>query len=349
MMNLCDVIGNRRSELMGRVGFAAIAALIVFGLVSAAPTWAQSQSTTSSASAPMAGPPLPPVYEYEVASFKPFKPGSEGPGVMRFGMSMAPDSFTASGYTMQDLITMAYGIRDFQLSGAPSWLNSDRYDVEAKMDSSTADALQKLNQDDRNLQRQKMLQALLADRLKLTIHRETKDGQVYMLVVGKNGSKLKEATAEELASAPPTGPRGGGGVGTGGGGGGGRGTVTRGAPPPGSMTMSMGRGGTQSMTLQAIPISGFVDMLARNVGRPVVDKTGLMGKYDIKLEWTRDDAQMQPPPGGGPTTVNGQPVPESNAPPLMEAIQEQLGLKLESGKGPIENIVIDHVEKPSDN
>jgi uncharacterized protein (TIGR03435 family) len=294
----------------------------------------------------MAGPPLPPVYEYEVASFKPFKPGG-GDGI-RMMFNTGPDSLTVSGFTIQNLITMAYGIRDFQLSGAPSWLNSDRYDVDAKMDSSTADALQKLSQDDRNAVRQKMLQALLADRLKLTIHRETKDGQVYMLVIGKNGPKLKEATAEELASVPPAGPRGGGGVGIGGGGGGRGPGVTRGGP--GGMTMSMGRGGTNSLSMQAIPISALADMLSRNVGRPVLDKTGLTAKYDIKLEWSRDDMQMQAvPPGGGPTTVNGQAVPDSNAPPLMEAIQDQLGLKLESGKGPIENIVIDHVEKPSEN
>ena len=331
---------------MSRIGFAAVAALIVFGLVCTTPSWAQTQSQSSSANMPKAGPELPPVYEYEVASFKPFKPAA-GEGI-RMGFNMAPDSFTASGFTLQALITMAYGIRDFQLSGAPGWLNSDRYDVEAKMDSLTADALQKLSPDERTATRQKMLQALLADRLKLTIHRETKDGQVYSLVIGKNGSKLKEATAEELAAAPPTGPRGGGGVGTGGGGGGGGTPVTRGGP--GTFTMSMGRGGTQSMSLQAMPIATLADMLARNVGRPVVDKTGLTGKYDIKLEWSRDDVQMQPPPpGGGPTTVNGQSVPDSNAPTLMEAIQQQLGLKLESGKGPIENIVIDHVEKPSEN
>ncbi len=315
---------------------AAVTPLIVFGMFGAAPIQAQSQSQT----APAAEPALPPVFEYEVASFKPFNPGtSEG---IRMGFNTAPDSFTATGFTLQNLITMAYGIRDFQLSGAPSWLNSNRYDVTAKMDSSVADALQKLSQDDRNKERQKMLQALLADRLKLTVHRETKEGQVYMLVIGKNGSKLKEATADELAPPPAAGPRGGGGREGGG--------VSGGRGGPGTMMMSMGRGGTQSMTLQAIPISSFADMLAINVGRPVVDKTGLTGKYDIKLEWTRDDMQMQsPPPGGGPTTMNGQPVPDSNGPTLMAAIQEQLGLKLESGKGPIENIVIDHVEKPSDN
>ncbi|HUK30008.1 MAG TPA: TIGR03435 family protein [Candidatus Acidoferrum sp.] len=330
---------------MGRFGYAAVAALIVFSMLGAAPSWAQSQS--SSASAPMAGPPLPPVYEYEVASFRPFKPGSEGPGVMRFGMSMAPDSFSASGYTMQALITMAYGIRDFQLSGAPSWLNSERYDVDAKMDGSVADALQRLSPDDRNAMRQKMLQALLADRLKLTIHRDTKEGQIYNLVIGKNGPKLKEATAEESAATPPTGPRGGGGGGAGTRGGGGGAGLTRGGP--GMMTMSTGRGGTQSLSMQAVPISNLIDMLARNVGRPVVDKTGLTGKYDIKLEWTRDDLQVQTPPGGAPSGAPAPPPPDSSGPTLFAAIQDQLGLKLESGKGPIENIVIDHVEKPSEN
>jgi uncharacterized protein (TIGR03435 family) len=316
---------------------AVVATLVVFSMLGAAPGHAQTQSQSSSASAPSAQPKL----EYEVATIKPYKPGTgEGPGVFRMGIMNAPDGFSATGVTIQTLITMAYGIKDYQLSGAPSWLNSERYEIDAKMDGGVADALQKMSSDDRNAARLQMLQALLADRLKLAIHRDTKEGQIYTLVVGKNGPKLKEATAEELASPPPGGPRGGG---DGGGGGGGR------IGGPGTIRFGRGAGGAQSFSLQAIPISTLADMLSRNVSRPVVDKTGLTGKYDIKLEWAPDDAQLQSPPGGAPATLNGQPVPDSSAPPLLTAIQEQLGLKLESGKGPVEYIVIEHIEKPSDN
>ncbi len=300
--------------MLGAVGTAAVALPVVFGLANVTPSRAQSQAQAT------ATPSI--ALEYEVASFKPDKSDS---GMMRIGN--AADSFTAENVTVQMLVTSAYGIQDYQLSGAPSWINSERYDVNAKMDSSVADALQKLSQDDRNLARQKMLQDLLADRLKLTVRRESKELPVYTLVIGKNGSKLKEATPDEIATTAPGGRGGRGGRG---------------------MLMN-GRGGSMTMTAMAVPMTVIIRMLSGRLGRPVLDKTGLTGLYDYALTWTQEDIQVSAPPGGSPSGAATLPPPESNGPTLQIAIEEQLGLKLESGKGPVEIIVIEHVERPSEN
>ena len=134
------------------------------------------------------------MFEYEVATIKAYKPGAgEGPGMMRVGINNAADGFIASGATLQMLVAQAYGIQNFQITGAPDWFTTDRFEIDAKMDSAVADALAKLSQDDRTLARQKMLQALLADRFKMKIHRESKELPAYTLTIGKNGSKLVEA------------------------------------------------------------------------------------------------------------------------------------------------------------
>jgi uncharacterized protein (TIGR03435 family) len=170
-----------------------------------------------------------------------------------------------------------------------------------------------------------MLQALLADRFKLSIHRETKELPVYALVAAKNGPKLQEAKAD---ATYPNGIKGPDGVARGG----------------------MMRIGGGEVTGQGLPIANLTRMLSQQLGRTVIDKTGLTGKYDFTLQWTPDESQGPmfkgadgAPPGGNPAP------PESSGPSLFTAIQEQLGLKLESQKGPVEIIVIDHVEKPSQN
>jgi uncharacterized protein (TIGR03435 family) len=350
MQRAGSVAGIRKELLMCAGVFAAAAAPIVFGLVNATPGRAQAQTQSqtqtqvqSQAPAQTQGQTTPldlSKFEYEVASFKPNK----GDGSMT-RIQTAPDAFTGSNITLQMLVTMAYGIQNYQLEGAPSWLSSERFDVDAKIESSVADSLKNLSADDRNLARQHMMQALLADRLKLTIRRESKELPVYLLVIGKNGSKLKEAKPAD-PNANPAGPQGPGGnvrvmQGPGGGGGPGPG---RGGP---GMMMTSGRGGTQSMAAQAMPISGLVRMLAGNLGRPVIDKTGLTGNYDFKLEWAPEQNQAPTMGGdGAPTSIASS---DPAGPTLLMAVQDQLGLKLESGKGPVEIIVIQHVQRPSDN
>lgn len=194
------------------------------------------------------------------------------------------------------------------------------------MDAGTADALEKLSRDQRVLAGQQMLQALLANRFKLTVHRETKELTIYKLVIAKGGPKLQEAKPGDTYPNAQTFPDG-----------------TH--PGAGSMQGSQLSG---KVTAQAVPIAELAHDLTQMLGHPVLDKTELKGVYDFKLQFTPDD-RLLPPSGLAPNERLPLPPADSNAPSLFDALREQLGLKLESGKGPVEVIVIDHVERPSAN
>ena len=196
------------------------------------------------------------------------------------------------------------------------------------MENDVADAVSKLPKDDQNLVRQHMLQVLLADRFGLVIHRETQELPVYTLVIAKNGPKLQVA---KPGAAYPNGIK-----------------LPPGTEAAGVWVMRQGVGGSFTITAQAIPLASLVPQLSFNAGRPVLDKTGLVGKYDFTLTYSLDQNQFQSP-GSAP---NGQPSatpPDPSGPSLFTALQEQLGLKMEAGKGPVEIIVIDHAERPSGN
>jgi uncharacterized protein (TIGR03435 family) len=261
------------------------------------------------------GQPAAPRPEFEVASIKLNKSAD------RRMMIMPPRGgrFTATNVTMQLVITLAYRVKDFQLSGAPAWLNSERYDIEAKAEADPAfeAALP-------------MLQTLLEDRLQLKFHRESKELPVYALVVAKAG-KLHEAEGEcgPRPNTPPPPPEPG----------------KLPSAPCGGFFGFPGR-----LSGQKVAIPQLLDSLSRFTGRVVLDKTNLTGKYDINLEYTPEQGQFQGPPGGA--TPPGLPTPpptDPNGPSLFTALQEQLGLKLESQKGPVEMLIIDHVERPSEN
>lgn len=341
-MKTSERIARSKKQLKSAGIFAALGGIILVGCFSAMPSHAQSSAQNAAVAAP--------VMEYEVATIKPYKPGAgEGPNVMRVGINNAPDGFIASGANMQMLVTQAYGIQNFQISGAPDWFTSDRFEIDAKMESSVADALAKMSQDDRTLARQKMLQALLADRFKLTIHRETKEMPAYVLTIGKNGSKLVAAKPPDPQAAPPAGSGGGGG------GRGGPGGPGRGGPGRGGMMMSGGPGG-QTLNADSVPMTALVRMLSQFLRSPVIDKTGLTGNYSISLKFMPENfgggggPGFATPPGGAPgAPAPSDPSAEAAAPTLEVAVQEQLGLKLDRNKGQVEIIVIDHVEKASDN
>jgi bla regulator protein BlaR1 len=300
-----------RKLLLTMAGLLAGASPFVFGALNATERQAGSQTPNTSHS-----------YEYEVASIK---PNSSGTNMVR--LMFSPDGLTATNGTLQMFINAAYRIDDNQISGGPSWLKSDHYDIEAKMDSATADALHKLSEEQARIERQRMLQALLADRFKLTIHRETRELPIYALVIAKNGPKLQEAKPGDTYPNGIKGPDGHAGAG---------------------MMFMSGRG---SVTGQGIPISDLVRFLSRQLGRKVEDKTGLTGKYDLTLQWTPDESQgaMFKGPSSEPQGSASPPPPEATGPSIFTALEEKLGLKLESQKGPVETLVIDHVEKPSEN
>ncbi len=246
----------------------------------------------------------------------------------------------AENVTLKLLMEQAYDVRDFQISGAPGWFDSEHYDVDAKPEDSG-----NANQDPRKMtegQRQamqdrlrQMIQSLLADRCKLAFHRESKDLPVYILTVAKNGPKLQPAKKDETSAAmtpPPDAARPSG---------------DKSVPYKGRM-MRMGRG---QINAQEVPLQFLADSLSRQLGRTVIDKTGLTGTYDFTLTWTPDESQGQMFKGApeGKETGDSAPPPDASGPTIFTAIQEQLGLKLESQKGPVEILVIDHVERPGEN
>jgi uncharacterized protein (TIGR03435 family) len=303
MQRIGGAFVSRKRWLFCAAGLAAIAMPLALSALDATQTKAQSQNTA------------PTPYEFEVASINPSPPDASG-GYMT-NLARASDRFSARNLELMKLIRAAYGIpmaaEDSRMTGGPNWLKSEKYDVDAKIDGSVVDELKTLSQDQRTLAQQQMLQALLADRCKLAIRRETKDLAIYTLVNTKSGRKLQDANPGETSS------------------------LSYG-----------GDGATRSITGQARSIANFVQALSVALGCPVVDKTGLTSKYDFKLEWTPDDNQEQSSSTGAPNDRPPSP-PDSIVPSIFQAIQEQLGLKLVSGRGPVEVFVIDHAERPSAN
>ncbi|MGB2662896.1 MAG: TIGR03435 family protein [Candidatus Acidiferrum sp.] len=303
--------GFGKKRMLSLAVLLAAAFLVVFGVLDAVQSRAASQDTSKAGHS----------FEFEVASIKPNKVGNNMIRIM-----FSPNGFEGTNATLQMLVKIAYGIDDNQISGGPNWLSTDHFDINAKMDSATADALHKLTEDEAKPERQHMLQVLLADRFKLTFHRETKELSIYELVVAKNGPKLQEAKPGDTY---PNGIKGPDGVGR-----------------PG--VMRMGRG---EVTGQGLPVSALARLLTQQLGRTVIDKTGLTAKYDFTLKWTPDESEAamfrgaDPGPQGSTSTTSA----DSSGPSIFTAIQEQLGLRLEAQKGPVEILVIDHAEQPSEN
>jgi uncharacterized protein (TIGR03435 family) len=299
-----------RKLLLAAIGVAALAGPVVFGLVNPSQVRAQSTQTT--------GVPLP---SFEVASVKRNLSGPPGTRIM-----IPPGRFTVTGTTPKFLIEFAYNVKDFQVSGGPSWISSERYDIDAKEEDSQVEELQKLPPDQRLEQIRLRIQSLLADRFKLKVSHTTKELPDYALVVAKNGPKLHEAKPGDTY---PNGIKG----------------------PDGTAQANMVRMGRGELTGQGIPLATLVVMLSQQLGRTVLDQTGLKGNYDVALQWTPDPSEavmLKGPEGGNPGPENSPP-PDSSGPSIFTAIQEQLGLRLESTKGPVDILVIDHVEFPSEN
>src|ERR1700722_6913624 len=174
-----------------------------------------------------------------------------------------------------------------------------------------------------------MLQTLLEDRLHFKLHRESKERLVYALVVAKPG-KLHQAEGDwgPMPTGPPPPPEPG----------------KLPTAPCGGFFLFPGH-----LSGQKVALSQLLDSLSRFTNRVVLDKTNLSGKYDINLDYTPEQGPGQAPPPPPPPGVPPLPPIDPNGPSLFTALQEQLGLKLESQKGPVEMLVIDHIERPSEN
>jgi uncharacterized protein (TIGR03435 family) len=249
---------------------------------------------------------------FEAATVKPNNSGeTRVSGGFRLG-----GRYTVTNYTLRSLIAAAY-VRpqvnpDFLIAGGPKWIDSDRFDVDAK----AADEFP-MGEDGPVAPRRLMLQALLEDRFKLKVHHETRQGPVFALLFARNdrapGPKLRRSSID--CAAPPAGTRG--------------------------CTARIGQG---RIAAAGTTVAQFASLLPRFVDRVVIDSTGLMGRYDLELKWTPAPGEWAapPPPGRGES-------PPADGPSLFTALQEQLGVKLQSQTGPIDTLVIDQVEKPDAN
>lgn len=256
--------------------------------------------------------------EYEVASVK---LNTSGTQMVRINGGLGSPRFAATNMSLRMLITFAYNVKNFEISGEKGVIDAGRYDIEARS------AVAKPTEEQSRL----MLQALLADRFRLTVHRETKEVPVYALVPVKGGSKLaqpKEGSCVKFDPASPPRP------------------PTPGQPPPmfcGGVMM-----GPNALRGVGISMKQFVDALSNILGRPVIDKTGYAGTFDAALEFSPEGVDMASL-FGGMTFMVSQPPPDDSRPSIFTAVQEQLGLKLESQKGRAEFLVVDHAEKASEN
>ncbi|MBZ5521653.1 MAG: TIGR03435 family protein [Acidobacteriia bacterium] len=249
---------------------------------------------------------------YEVVVLKVNKTGDPMPPFNIVGrparaVMINADRFRTTNMPLQRFIRVAYGVVDDQITGGPDWLNSENYDIDAKPDQAAIDALQKLSPEQRGAEARLMLRAFLAERFKLSLHRETRELPVYVLSVAENGPRFHEATPGNTYS---DGVRDGNGRILG----------------PGLWQIQAGH-----ITCQGDAIVDLVDALERlSGGHVVLDKTALTGKYDFTLQWTpKKDGEQ-----------------ESTRSSLIAALHEQLGLKLEPQKAPVEVLVIDHAGKP---
>ena len=199
------------------------------------------------------------------------------------------------------LLQWAYTVPDTRILGGPAWLGSTKFDIEAKADASVDEQMRNLSSDAGKLQKQKMLQALLADRFQLKLHQETRDLPIYALVLAKSGPNFQ--------------------------------------PSQINGTTVNGRRGEIHVQGSDDTLALLAGELAHVLGRVVVNQTSLHERCDLDLKWTPDDAA-----GGGASPSGGEALPS-----IFTAIQEQLGLKLESAKGPVSVLVLDQVALPSEN
>jgi len=240
------------------------------------------------------------VPQFDVVTIKPTAPDTKSMGFMNNGRHIL-----AENMTVNDIVSFAYGVHGKQISGAPAWFGSDRFDVDGVPDV----------EGELNLkQMQGMYRKLLDDRFNLRFHREKRELSVYAMTVAKSGPKLTKSQGD----------------------------------PTGSPDQTFTEISSRSVVLRETnaTMSDFaLNMQASAMDRPVVDQTGITGRFDFTLKWTPDETQFGTlgmrlsPPGDDPNASPG----------LFTAIQEQLGLKLVQAKGPVEVLVGDHVEYPTAN
>lgn len=329
---------NQDSEALHMHAAIVRTVAMVFGFTLAFAQPPQKSPTFDVASVKSAGPLVP-----DGRGTVRMSPPSGGPG------AKDPGRINYPSVTLKNILMKAYDVKNFQIVG-PAWLDTERYDITATMPPDTTPE-----------QFQAMLQNLLAERFKMTVHRETKELPVYSLTVAKNGPKLKESAqagdaldgSEPLPGRPQIGPDGfpmlPGVAGR-------RGIIGMIVATPNGIPRA--RWLAQQQTMQ-----DFANRLSTQFSRPVKDETGLKAKYDFTLTFAPEPmaagpggailagAPPPPPPAGAaPGAAPSAPPDNEPLPTIYAAIQAQLGLKLEPKKGPVDQIVVDRAEKvPTEN
>ena len=213
--------------------------------------------------------------------------------------SSSDSHFKAENVSLIGLIHWAYEMPETRILNAPGWASSTYFNIDASSDASVDAKIAHLAPDAGKLQKETMVRALLADRFKLVTHTETRELPVYELVVARGTPKLGDDKSN-------------------------------------GTTINHGRDHIEVQASNSVAV--LAEELAKEVGRPVVDKTGISGRYNLKVRWTPDvDAASA-----------GSSAPDA-PPSIFTALEEQLGLKLRPGKGPVEVLVVDHAEMPSEN
>ena len=279
-------------------------ASLIFGMLCATECLGQSQSEDTTPKLPV----------FEVASIKPNKSGT--PMIM---FRFTPDGVMVTNSPLKLIIQQSYGVEENQIVSAPSWVNSERFDVEAKVDSADAPKLRDL----KPKQRMAMLQPVLADRFRLKVHRETRELPVYELVVAKQGFKLtptdgRSCTTRDLAQFPR---------------------------PPFDPSQKQACGTIKLLSgphkvifdLPGATVTEFSKYLPDVAGRPVVDKTGINGLFNFHMEFAR---------GGVPSS---EPSADNDDVQSVFSALAQIGLRLQPAKGSKEFLVIDSIARPSAN
>jgi uncharacterized protein (TIGR03435 family) len=232
---------------------------------------------------------------FEVASIKTNAQSGFSPS----SMNIAGNRYTVTGTTLRRLIMEAYNLRDWQVTGGPSWINQDQWDVEAVADDGVPLRFFDAEDPSRPTAASLMMQSMIENRFQFKFHREMKELPVYELTLTRTGPKFNLSMEQQSLGSH-----------------------------------LLGRG---EIDQQAEPFATFANLLSRFLDRTLINKVDLSGLYDIKLQWNPA------------LRVEGEPLPASDRPSVFTAVQEQLGLNLKSSKGPVQVLVIDSVQKPSEN
>ncbi len=319
---------RRRLDFSGKLfwklaGIAILAALVVIGILNAARSQAQSPAAASP--------------KFEVASVRlcgddvPAGRGGVGrsagdPGMLRLGCQTL-DTLIRQAYLSNGTPIISFRFLNQPIKGSPAWISSDRYTIEAKPEGTQT----------MGMMRGPMMRALLEDRFKLKIHRETREIPVYELTVAKGGPKLQVAQPGNCfildRDHPLVPPEPG----------------KREVPFCGGLSRVVNSGSASYAAWYGATMADLCHGLSIMLDRDAIDKTGLMGAFDIRLETSPADLYPEGVPAPRDPTAPPVATDPARGPSIFAAVQQQLGLKLVPAKGPGEYLVIDHVEKPSEN